>query len=287
MDARSIGVLYFLVEDRKNDYFNMAVRSVQSIRRHMPWLKFTLFVGKELDEGLDLSAFDTVIYAEPDKTRKKWIWSYKYDCLLSSPYDVTLHLDSDTFACDDFSEVFEMMDRFDFVSTLSPHYGMEELNLHGAPSCFPEIAGGFMLWRKNDITTKWLELIRERLPAISYKRADEPAIRWAIWDTVELRYAIIPWEYTCVYQHPGYLQYKVKIMHGKDKYLNETIEEAVALFNKEPITKRVYTGEQLFKLKKVRKRFMGVDEVIPYGHWKKQDSDENKKEKSRESTDNT
>jgi len=256
------GVLYFILHDRKNDYFNMAVRSVESIRKYMPWLKFILFTNKS---GLDASAFDTIIHMDLKEIRKA-MWVYKYDCFLQSPYDITLHLDADTFACDDFSEVFDMMERFDFVAPLSPHYGLGE-EPPGVPRCFPEIAGGFMLWKKNDVTTAFWHKIKECLAISSWKRADEPAIRQAMFEMRDLRFAIIPWEYTCVYDIPGYLQYEVKIMHAKDKGLNESIQEAAKIFNEVP-TKRLFTGEQLFRLKKKNRRFVEFDEAIPYGHWK-------------------
>lgn len=271
------GVLYFIVGDKKNQYFDMAVRSVKSLKQYMPSLKCTLFTPNNLEErGLDQTVFDTVIQTDPPENVRHGLWRYKYDCFLASPYDVTLHLDADTFICDDFSEVFDMMGRFDFVSPISPHYALDEV-VPGVPACFPEICGGFMLWRKNDVTEAFWHRLKECLLSSSRRRADEPAIRRVMFEMNELKFALIPWEYTCVYSVPGYLQYKVKIIHGKDKNLNETIEEAAALFNKEPITKRVYTGEQIFKLKKIRKKFMEVDEIIPYGHWKKQDSDEKEK----------
>ena len=256
------GVLYFILDDRKNDYFKMAVRSVESIRKYMPWLKFTLFTNKS---GLDTSVFDTVIHMETKEIRKP-MWVYKYDCFLKSPYDITLHLDADTFACDDFSEVFDMMERFDFVSLLSPHYGFGE-EPPGVPRCFPEIAGGFMLWKKNDVTTAFWHKIKECLLTSSWKRADEPAIRRAMFEMRDLRFAIIPWEYTCIYNFPGYLKSNVKIMHGKDKNMKESIQDAAKIFN-EVSGMRLFTGEQLFRMKTKYKRFVGVDEIIPYGHWK-------------------
>lgn len=248
----SLGVLYFVVGDRKGSYYDMAVRSAEGVKKYMPNLHTTLFTDR-IDEVA--KCFDEGIHT-PTPNMKD-IWLYKYDCFLNTPYEYTLHLDADTYICDGFMEVFDMLDRFDFVTCLSPHYGLDE-KIEGVPSCFPEIAGGFMLWKNNYMMIELWDRIIELLPHKKQGRADEPTIRRAMYES-NVRYAIIPWEYTCVYSQPGYLNGKVKIMHGKGKW----IERASEKFN--GVTeKRVYSGSELFRLKYVRRRYMGLKETIPY-----------------------
>ena len=88
------------------------------------------------------------------------------------------------------------------------------------------------------------------------KRADEPYFAVALYES-DVRYAIIPWEYTCVFTHPGYLYGKVKIMHGK----NNIIENA-EIFNEDE-GKRIFTGEELIRLD-VRSRSSKIKEIAKY-----------------------
>ena len=248
------GVLYFVIGDPRGRYLNKAVLSVTSLKRHMPWIKAVLFT--DTDREID-KHFDQVIHTEPP--RKKDIWLYKYRCFLQSPFEHTLHMDADTYICDDFSEVFEMLDQFDFVTCLSPQYYDVNDKTEDVPSCFPEVAGGFMLWKRNQVTTKLWNSMLELLPYRSWRRADEPALRKAMyWSPV--RYAILPWEYTCVFSMPGYLMGKVKVMHGRRK----TIVRDAEIFNK-VADKRVYSGANLFRLKSAKGKYMALDEVVKYG----------------------
>jgi len=246
------GVLYFVIGDRKGHYYDMAVRSAGGIKKYMPELETVLFTDKV---GKEDRCFDEIVVTETPNMKN--IWIYKYECFLNSPYEHTLHLDADTYICDGFPEVFEMLDRFDFVTCLSPHYGLNE-KVKGVPTCFPEIAGGFMLWKNNYVMIELWNKIIELLPDKSWKRADEPTIRRAMYES-NVRYAIVPWEYTCVYLQPGYLFGKVKIMHGKGK----NIERDAEIFN-QISGKRVYSGSKLFRLENIRRRYMGLNETIPY-----------------------
>jgi hypothetical protein len=139
---------------------------------------------------------------------------------------------------------------------LSPHYGLKEW--HGVPSCFPELAGGFMLWKKNEkidwFFNRTLELIRMKLT----KRGDEPYLTKALYES-NVRYAIVPWEYTCVFTHPGYIYGPVKIMHGRR---TNDIEEDAKIFN-QSVGKRIFTGEELIEVEVGRKKCK-VKQISPY-----------------------
>jgi len=247
------GVLYFVVGKRgEQKYLSMLKTSAKSLKTHMPWLKTALFTDLEIKE---LEYFDDII--STGHCEQGGLWRYKWEeCLMKSPYEPTLHLDADTYICDDFSEVFTLLDRFDLAIPLSPHYGMREW--HGVPGCFPELAAGFILWKKNRKTdwlfNRTLELLKMKLT----KRADEPYFAKALYES-KVRYAIIPWEYTCVYTHPGYLYGKVKIMHGKR---TDDIVKDAEIFN-EDVGKRIYTGEELIRLD-VRSRSSKIKEIIKY-----------------------
>jgi len=258
------GVLYFVinkpgraVERTIKAHYNLAVRSAKSLKVHMPHLPTTLFTNLDLSD-LDSDCFSNVIVTKSPED----MWTYKYECLLSSPYEHTLHMDADTYVCDNFSEVFDLLSNFDLVAPLSPYY--RSLKLREVPNCFPELAGGFMLWKKNkktqDLLTRILELVQNRVRGV----ADEPYIRKALYES-DVRYAVIPWEYNCVCLLAGYLFSKVKVIHGRS---DDIVRDAKVLnMSKSP---RIYTGETLFLLRRCRKRrkFVEVDKAIHYGHYR-------------------
>ena len=257
------GVLYFVVnkpeqnvEKSIKEHYDLAVRSVKSLKTYMPHLSTTLFTNLDL-KNLESDCFNNIVVTKTPKD----MWSYKYKCLLNSPYEYTLHMDADTYVCDSFLEVFDLLNTFDFVAPLSPYYISLELN--EVPSCFPELAGGFMLWRKNkktqDLLTKILELVKHRARRV----ADEPYIRKALYES-DVRYAVIPWEYNCVCLVPGYLFSKVKVMHGRSR----DIIGDTKIINQRT-SPRVFTGETLFQLRpsKKRRKFVEVDRAVHYGHY--------------------
>ena len=248
------GVIYFVTSKSwRMFHYGMAVKSVQSLKQHMPWLETLLFTNIE---KITTEHFDRVIYTGyPEK-----MWVYKWECLQKSPFDYTLHLDADTYICSDFSEVFEMMKRFDLVTCLSPHYGLDE-KIPGVPSCYPEPAGGFLLWRKNKETSRWIDRTLQLLRARRrFFRADEPTIRQSMFES-DMQIGIIPWEYTCVYGVPGYLESKVKIMHGHAP----EIEKDAEIFNSVD-GRRIYDGGLLYKLRITHGRYVELAETIPYAY---------------------
>jgi len=258
------GVLYFVICKPGRPIgkvietqYNLAVRSAKSLKVYMPHLPTTLFTNLDLSD-LESDCFSNIIVTETPED----MWVYKYECLLKSPYDHTLHMDADTYICDDFSEVFDLLDGFDLVAPLSPYYC--SLRLKEVPSCFPELAGGFVLWRKNKKTQDLLVRIKELVGNRTRKVADEPYIRKALYES-DVRYAVIPWEYNCVTLVPGYLFSKVKVMHGR----NKDIIKDTQIFNMSRFP-RIYTGETMFTLRRCRRRrkYLEVDRVVHYGHYR-------------------
>lgn len=242
------GVLYFVVQRKK--FLHMAKLSAQSLKKHMPHLKTTLFTDFKLDK---VDYFDEVICTETPRR----IWVYKWECLMKSPYNPTLHIDADTYICDDFSEVFDMLNRFDLITLMSPYY-ISDHKIKDVPISFPEPAGGFLLWKNNRkqdwLFKRTLELVKNK----SWGKADEPSLRKALYES-KVRFTFIPWEYTCVFRVPGYLFGKVKIMHGESKNIIANAE----LFNQNT-GRRVFTGKTLILTHKTEGKYVEIDQEIPY-----------------------
>lgn len=257
----TIGCIYFVYAKTKKDLprilkddWLLAIQSAKSLKEHMPNIKISVYTNFEINIP---SCFDYHIV---------WpgfidLWKFKYQCLLDSPYDITLHLDADTFVCDNFSEVFIMMDRFDLVMPFSVTY----IARHSPdiPDSFPELAGGFMVFKKSDIAQEFL--FRTLHYVINRSGGcDEPCIRRAVYET-DIRYAVIPWEYNCLYIHPGYVFGKIKVMHGRRKTIKEDAKIMnTKVYDQFPPYKRIFTGDRLYLFKKTRQKMMKVVKEIPY-----------------------
>ena len=257
-----IGAIYFLYASKPQkiksvmaEYWSDAMRSAASLKKHMPYITIDLYSNFQIDP---VDCFDRILSNEPDPGD---IWQFKYQCLLKSTYDITLHLDADTFICDDFSEVFRTMDRFDLAFTLSMTYVSQ--HTPDIPLCFPEPAGGFMVFKNNETVRDFL--IQTQSHVVNRRHGcDEPCLRRALYET-DIRYAVLPWEYNCLYIHPGYACMKIKVMHGP----RETIQADADIMNTKiykryDTWKRIFTGDRLLLFKKKRQKIMEVVKEIPY-----------------------
>ena len=182
----TIGCIYFVYAQTEKDLprilkddWLLAIQSAESLKKHMPNVKTSVYTNFKIDVP---QCFDYhTLWPDPND-----LWNFKYQCLLDSPYDITLHLDADTFVCDSFSEVFTMMDRFDLVMPLSVTYVARHFS--DIPDSFPELAGGFMVFKKSEVTH---EFLLSTLYHVNHRSGgcDEPCIRRAVYET-DIRYAI-------------------------------------------------------------------------------------------------
>jgi len=262
------GILYFIWQGSKQSAeqtyereFKLAIKSAASVKEQLGDIHTTLFTN--LKGIASIPEIDNLVEHHSNYLDRKGlpdIWVYKYECLLQSPYELTIHLDADTYACSDFSETWDVMEYFDLAIPLS----VTRLSRpYTVPVCFPEPAGGFMLWKKNSKMKKLLEEIKKLL----IKRTggcDEPFIRIALYYS-DIRYAILPEEYNCIYTHPGYLFGEVKIMHGRrDSIIDDAKIFNTKVYEDYPPWKRLHTGNKLLLFRKKRQKIQEIVEEIDY-----------------------
>lgn len=195
------GVLYIA---SGNQYIEEAVESARSVKEHTQ-LPITLVADRDVNNPV----FNSVIQADN--------FCYHYgDSVLQIPelpYDKTILLDTDTLISDSLEELFGLVDRFDIAaSTIADG----EFTLSDEiPASFPEYNTGVVVFQKNDETERfvneWKERYREYLE--DGIRMNQPAFREVLFRS-NLRVATLPTEYNCRANFGGYLNSKVKILHG-------------------------------------------------------------------------
>ena len=241
------GVLYFLTaweghEQKVMDvHGSLLIRSLESLKRHMSDIPTILFTNIDSVDWKS-QGFDEVVhkYDPPD------VWTYKYECLLETPFARTIHMDCDTYVCSPFYEVFTMLDGVNFAAPLSPWYTRRMP--YSVPMSFPELAGGFIAYNYND---KVKELLEYTKVLVTKRRwgSDEPYLRKALYET-DVKFSVLPWEYNCVFLLPGFVISNVRILHGKgSKETVELLEKSMG----EHGTK-IFTGDTLMHCEMGKKR---------------------------------
>ena len=252
------GVIYITTGKK---YVEEVIRSAASLKKHMPKLPITIFSDEELSSSL----FDKVIKIKNPKYRME----DKSENISKSPYDYTLFLDADTYICDDISELFELLNRFDIG--LAHAKIRKDYFRKGIPDSFPEFNGGVILFKKspkmNNFFSEWRKLYSKdknkdvsnfyseeflkykgkeflsRKKEITIKKGinEQPSLGEALYKS-NLRISILPEEYN-LRMSIGYVGGKVKIIHTHAKN-----PEKIAEIINSKIRPRIYMQEKDFKV---------------------------------------
>ena len=205
------GVIYVAIGKR---YVHEAIVSASSLQQRMPQLPITIFTNERLSNTTLFNQIKSV----PSDTSPKAI---RLSCLLQTPYRHTLYLDTDTFVCAAFPELFKLLEKFDMAVTTSLQR-IKKAN-QSIPSCFPEMNAGVILYKLSKETqtlfTEWRRLFCEA-QAINIETQDEPSFRQALYEKrVHLTY--LPPEYNCQITYPNCINGTTKIIHGKSDHLDQ------------------------------------------------------------------
>jgi hypothetical protein len=157
----------------------------------------------------------------------------------SSPYDYTLFLDTDTYVCEDLTDLFAVLEMFDIAVAHAPYRAVYQVA--GVPDSFPEFNAGVVLFKKSPkimtMFSEWRNLYeRDSKKELQWLHPlgktmfkgyinDQPTFREALYLS-NLRIATLTSEYNCRFNFPGFVHHKVKILHGRHKDL-QTIERAI------------------------------------------------------------
>lgn len=224
----SEGVIYVATGQK---YIDEACCSASSVKEKMPFLKITIFS----DRFVSHDCFDDVFLIEDPQY--SFIDKIKYMYL--SPYQKTLFIDTDTYICSDFSEIFFLLERFDIAAAHEPSrisFPVKEI-----PESFPEMNTGVVLFKKSFQVRKffsdWLDFYQRDLLQPIKPPHDQPAFREALYRN-KLQIATLSPEYNCRCLRTVYIGGEVKILHAHEsparfslsklsKYINQEIRNRV------------------------------------------------------------
>ena len=226
----SKGVVYIASGQK---FIDEACNSAASLKGVMPNMPLTIFCN---DGSVSASAhFENVIPING----ARFGFIDRIINISSSPYDYTLFLDTDTYVCEDLTDLFALMETFDIAVAHAPYRAVYQVA--GVPDSFPEFNAGVILFKKSPkirtMFSEWRNLYeRDSKKELQWLHPsaktmfkgyinDQPTFREALYHS-NLRIATLPSEYNCRFILPGFVHHKGKILHGRHKDL-QAIESAI------------------------------------------------------------
>ena len=205
-----------------------AATSLRSLRAWHPDVEVAIFTDDPAH--VSRAGFD-VVCPLPERA---WVRSEpKVWGVGQSPFERTVFLDTDTRICGDLSELFEVLDRFDFAAVPVPRRNFKR-DFHAVPADMPaafQCPNGGMLVYRDSAATKdfladwWDRYQADRITVDAAKAAghdvyilDQPSLQAALWQS-DCQMLLLPPEYntrTLYYKsRPLTAVGRVRIIHGR------------------------------------------------------------------------
>jgi hypothetical protein len=220
----SFGIVYVATGQK---YLDEAIVSATSCRAQMPHVPIHIFTDIPTSNSVfsSVTLLSEAIHRSGDKILP----------LMESPYQRTVFLDTDTYACGSFEEVFELLNTFDVAGVHSPKrisYRLRNFpvpeELREIPSAFTELNTGVLAFRKNAATDQlfrewhfWYKCAVKRGDN-NGKPHDQPSFRVALFHS-RCRYHVLTAEYNCRFKLPMAHCGQVKILHGRAGDLSQVV----------------------------------------------------------------
>lgn len=202
--SSEIGFLYIATGE---EFVEEARISAQTVAAHHPNIPICLMSDRDV-RG---SVFDIVHQIDDPQ----YGFEDQILQLSKTPFDRTIYLDSDIYADDNISEVFNTLDEFDVALVHSQ--SREAWPIEGVPEAFPEYNSGVIAYKLTEQFDQFLSLWEEIY--FSKKEGEttmrnQPSMRKALYES-DIRIATLTPEYNCMFRYPGHAVGKVKLFHGR------------------------------------------------------------------------
>ena len=209
------GAIYIITHDSR--YTRLLLGSAASLKRVMPDLPITVFSQFPIESSL----LERVILVEGSQDA----FYDKALIMQQTPYKRTLFLDADIQVVDAVPELFTILDRFDCAATHEECVNTDWFNQYprpDIPACFPEFNTGILAYKRSPqmdrVLEDWAKLYQGFIDDNPGKKInDQPFFRAAVYVN-DARVATLPREYNCKFRGQGYLNGRVKVLHGHVEY---------------------------------------------------------------------
>lgn len=196
------GVFYIATGEQ---FVDEAEISAELVRAAMP--NIPIAIATDANPEFE---FDEII----DIPSPEYSFSDQISNLHRSPFDKTLHIDTDIYVDSDISELFDLLNRFDIGA--AHNHDREAYNLPEVPDSFPEYNTGVMVYENDDkfrqFTRSWNEYYAELVSEENTQ--NQPSFRKALFKS-PLQIATLTPEYNCMVRYPGHVRNRVKVAHSR------------------------------------------------------------------------
>ena len=188
-----------------NQFVAEAELSAKSVRDVMP--DIPIAIATDVDPEF---SFDRVIeIGDPD-----FGFTDQISNLHRSPFDRTLHLDTDIYMDANAEELFDVLDRFDIA--VAHNHDRSAYDLPSVPDSFPEYNTGVVAYRNDKklrkFTESWDSVYDDLFDGGNSQ--NQPSFRKALYHS-DLRIATLPPEYNLMLRYPGHAIDEIKLFHGR------------------------------------------------------------------------
>ncbi len=197
-----VGIYYIATGEH---FVREAEISAKSVRESMP--SVPIAIATDVETKFE---FDHVI----DISNPAFGFVDQIDNLKYSPFNKTIHFDSDIYVGSDIIELADLLSQFDIG--VAYNHNREAYNPSGIPDSFPEYNTGVVIYTNDDqfrdFTQEWkknyIDLVTDN------NTQNQPSFRKTLFES-DLRIATLTPEYNCMVRYPGHVRNKVKIAHSR------------------------------------------------------------------------
>lgn len=210
-----MGVIYAAVGPDK--YVKEAHESALSVRAHCD-LPIALVTNKP--SGVPEVFTHVIEYHRPENTQTLL---GKVEAMRRTPFERTLFLDTDTYACGDITPVFDILNVFELSAALAPRRINPGWDPPEVPEWLPEFNTGVVLFRKTPKCNRFLDTFKTLY--LEYdKWNDQMAFRSALNRALRagIRFYTLPPEWHARILTMIFLGGKAHILHGREEHLPDT-----------------------------------------------------------------
>lgn len=138
-------------------YIKEAEQSARTLKQVSPQAHITLITNQEYNSS-DFDQVKVINYANKDPDDRKEGYLFKVIGFISSPYEKTIFLDTDTFIAEDPSDAFGMLEFFDIL-VCHDYYDKATVKHNGTvvKGYYPYNTG-FVAFRKSEAIYKFLDI---------------------------------------------------------------------------------------------------------------------------------
>jgi len=199
-----IGFLYIATGE---EFVEEARISARTVAKHHPNIPICLMTDIDVQDSVfdEFQQIDDPQYGFEDQILQ----------LSETPFKRTIYLDSDIYADDNVSEVFNTLDEFDVALVHSQ--SRKAWSIPDVPEAFPEYNSGVMAYKLTESFHQFLSLWEEIYfteKETETTMRNQPSLRKALYES-DIRIATLTPEYNCMFRYPGHVVGKVKLFHGR------------------------------------------------------------------------